>query len=275
MSKGKCFLFGMVAIGLMTCLFSGRVMAQDERAELQDPSTGLWINNYGKFRFTDKLFWIGQFHYRRAESEQVPVVGNMAQIYNRHAINYMFSERFNVSLGGVLRLDYNQNPDPEALEQENMVPEWRIWHEYLFVVPFDRFMVYHRFRMEHRWSRGFNAGDAYFFRNRYRYMFNVKYPINKTSLSPGAIYASPEFELIMQSGRRVVNSPMEELRLIGAIGYIANPRVSYSLGLMYGLGQNLADGSQYRQRLFIRAHMYLSLDIRRVNKRLPEVRLLE
>lgn len=242
-----------------------------ESAQLSDMQSGLWLNSYGNFRLSDKFFWIAQLHYRRANSEEVPLVGKMGQIYNRHAINYMVSNRFNMSLGGVLRLDYN--PDPELPGTKNRVLEYRIWHEYLFVVPFERFMTTHRFRIEHRWSRGFEDGEEYIFRNRWRYSFNLKLPINKPTLSPGAFYFGPDIEIILQSGPPVVDSPLEDLRLIPAIGYIYNPRVTFATGPMYSLGQKLSDGAYYRQRIVWRLHMYISLDFRKLAQRLPDVRI--
>lgn len=270
MMRGRLLIFTMIFAFSGICLFG---QERPKSAKLEAPEGLTWLNTYSQFRLSEKFFWIAQLHLRRAETAEVPFLGRQAQIYNRHAINYMVSYRFNVSLGGVLRVDYN--PEQNQAGQRNTVLEPRIWHEYLFVMPFETAMVYHRFRIEHRWSRGFQNDAEYIFRNRWRYLLNVKVPLNKPKLSPGAFYASPEMELIMQSGKPIVDSPMEYLRLMGAIGYISSPRLTYAAGLMYQMGQKLSDGTEYKQNFVIRLHMYISLDFRKVGQRLPEVRIMD
>lgn len=263
-------------VGIIFCTFPifNTAQAQQERpqeSQLEEPGTALWQNNYGNIRLTDKLFWVAQLHLRRKATDDVPFVGQMAQIYNRHAISYMFSKKFNVSLGGVLRIDYNENSD--LSNQRRTVLEPRIWHEYLFALPLGRAMVYHRLRLEHRWSRGFEIDSDYIFRNRWRYMFNMKVPINNSSLAPETFYIAPEAEVILQSGKPVVDSPLEDLRLHTSFGYIANARLTFAAGLMYSLGQRLENGAIYKQRWVMRFHVYFSPDLRKVKNKLPSINI--
>lgn len=256
------------------------LIAQDDKHELpeesvyKDPITLLWINTYGNIRLTDRFFWIAQTHFRFQEKDDTPFAGQMAQIYNRHAISYLFSKKLNVSLGGVLRINFNTS-DSKAEEDHTAVPEWRIWHQYQFAVPLSRLMVYHRLRIEHRWSKGFTENSEYIFRNRWRYMFKLKMPINKPKLSPKAFYISPEAELIMQSGKAVVDSPMEDLRLHTSFGYIINPRLTVATGIMFSQGQDLANGAYYKQKWAARFHVYFAPDFRKVKNKLPQIHMDE
>jgi len=240
-----------------------------ERPTFRTPLSRLWLNSYGNIRLTDKLFWIAQTHIRFQENNTTKFAGQLAQVYNRHAISYFFSKKFRTSLGGVVRLNFNPNGVPET--EQAMVPEWRIWHEYLFAMPFPRLMVYHRLRVEHRWSRQFEKNSAFIFRNRWRYMLNVKIPINKPKLAPGAFYIAPEAEIIMQSGKPVIESPMEDLRLHTSFGYIIKPQLTVAAGMMYTSGQDLTDGAIYNQRWTLRFHVYFSPDFRKLENRLPAV----
>ena len=238
-------------------------------SQFKPPVTRLWLNTYGNIRISDRFFWIAQTHFRFQETANMPLAGQVAQIYNRHAINYLFSKEFNVSLGGVLRLNFNTN---EILEDEKpLVPEWRIWHEYQFAQPLSRFMVYHRVRIEHRWTRGFKENSSFVFRNRWRYMLNVKLPLNKPKLSPGTFYLGPEAEVILQSGKPVINSPLEDLRLHTSLGYIVKPQLTLAAGLMYSLGQEIPYGELYNQKWTLRLHVYFSPDLRKLENRLPKV----
>lgn len=260
-----------ILIILLICSLQ-QVHAQENRsAEFGDLGTNLWLGSYNQFRITDKLYYRAEFHYRRGAYNGIPFVGKMEQIYNRHAINYFVSRNFNMSFGGVLRLDFTPQPGNE--EFQFVVPEPRFWHEYLFVMPFPRFQVFHRLRFEHRWSRGSAIEPNWIFRNRYRYKFYMKIPINSTQLSPGTFFFSPDVEIIMQSGRTVVDSPLEDLRLYPSFSYIASPRVTYSAGMMYTTGQSLNDGGFYRQRWVMRINAYINLDFRKEEKKIPSIKL--
>lgn len=244
-----------------------------ETAKFKDPLTLAWVNTYGNIRLTDRLFWIAQTHFRFQQTEQTPFAGQIAQLYNRHAISYLYSKYFRASLGGVLRVNFNTD-EVEAIERR-AVPEWRIWHEYQFAQPLSRLMLYHRIRLEHRWSKGFGEQSEYIFRNRWRYMFRMKIPLNAPKLSSGTFYLAPESELIMQSGKSVVDSPLEDLRLHTSLGYIVNPRLTVASGLMYSMGQELTDGGIYKQKWTLRFHMYFTPDFRKVKNKLPDIHIDE
>ncbi len=239
-------------------------------SKFKEPVTKLWINTYGNIRISKRLFWVAQTHFRFQETADRPFVGQVGQVYNRHAIGYIYSKKFNVSLGGVLRLNFNT--DPESVDR-NMVPEWRIWHQYMFAMPLSNMMFYHRIRIEHRWTQGFEENSNYEFRNRWRYMFKAKIPINSDKLKPKTFYVSPEAELIMQSGKPVVGSPFEDLRLHASFGYILTPRLTLATGIMYSQGQTLNDGSIYKQNWTARFHIYFSPDFRKVKNKLPSIHL--
>ena len=247
--------------------------ATPERSTFKDPTTALWINTYGNVRLTDRFFWIAQTHFRFAETPERPFAGQIAQLYNRHAISYLYSKKFQASLGGVLRLNFNTGEVGEA--DRDLVPEWRIWHEYLFAVPFERIIVYHRIRVEHRWTKGFSPSSEYIFRNRWRYMASVKIPINKPKLKPHAFYIAPEAELIMQSGKPVAGSPLEDLRLHTSLGYIVTPRLTVATGAMLSFGQELNDPTVFKQKWTWRMHCYFAPDWRKIKHKLPDIHRLE
>lgn len=239
-----------------------------ESPQFKPPISRLWINTYGNIRVSKHLFWIAQTHFRFQAANGTPFVGHIAQLYNRHALSYLFSKRFNLSLGGVLRVNFNTSPEGN---ERKAVPEWRIWHQYQFAMPFPRLMVYHRIRIEHRWSRGYTPAASYIYRNRYRYMIRGKIPLNQPKLKPKTLYLAPEVELIMQSGKAVINSPMEDLRLTATLGYILKPQLTIAGGLMYSQGQELSNGDVFNQKWTVRLHVYFSPDFRRLEKRLPTV----
>ncbi|NAS13285.1 DUF2490 domain-containing protein [Poritiphilus flavus] len=259
-------------ISMLLC-FSMPSWGQEEEvlpseSEFKEPVERLWINTYGNIRISKRLFWDAQTHFRFEETENTPFVGQIGQIYNRHAIGYIYSKAFNVSLGGVLRINFNTD---ESSTDRKVVPEWRIWHQYQFALPLASVMTYHRFRIEHRWTQGFAENSEYIFRNRWRYMFRVKVPLNNHKFEPKTIYVSPEAELIWQSGKEVVASPLEDLRLTTTVGYILTPRLTVAAGMMYSQGQTLENGGIYKQSWTVRCHLYFSPDFRKVKNKLPAI----
>ncbi|MEM7548309.1 MAG: DUF2490 domain-containing protein [Bacteroidota bacterium] len=265
----------LLLTGLLLVVLHARSQEEEQlprRSEFKDPVTLFWFNTYGNIRISKHLFWVAQTHFRRQESRNTEFIGQWNQIYNRHAIGYIFSKNLTASLGGVLRVNFNTDEDEG---ERRTVPEWRIWHQYQFAIPFPRLVVYHRLRVEHRWTQGFADDSDYIFRNRWRYMFRMKIPINRPKLSSNTFYIGPEAELIMQSGRAVVDSPMEDLRLHTSFGYIINPRVTIASGFMYSFGQDLNDGGSFKQNYTLRFHVYFSPDIRKVKDKLPSIHLNE
>jgi len=259
---------------MVTCFISLTASAQGtstdpNAASFKDPLSLLWINTYGNIRIKDRWFWIAETHFRMQETMETPYAGQVAQVYNRHAISYLYSKYFQACVGGVMRVNFNT--DEIFANESSVVPEYRIWHQYQFAQPISRVMIYHRLRLEHRWTKSFAEDDTYVFRNRYRYMLRAKIPLNKPKFGPHVFYLSPESELIMQSGKPVGGSPLEDLRLTTTLGYIATPRLTLAAGMMYSFGQDITDGADYKQKMTIRLHMYYNLDFRKVKNRLPEI----
>ncbi|TMM57302.1 DUF2490 domain-containing protein [Maribacter algarum] len=239
-------------------------------SKYKEPVTKMWFNTYGKIRISKRLFWDAQTHFRFDETGSVNHIGQIAQIYNRHALGYIYSKKVNFSLGGVLRINFNTDFESE---DRNVVPEFRIWHQYQFAQEVYRAMIYHRIRIEHRWTQSFKENSEYIYRNRWRYMLRAKVPLNHDKLKPKTLYISPEAELIMQSGKTVVASPLEDLRLTTTLGYILTPRLTVAAGFMYSMGQDLKNGGIYKQSYTGRIHLYYSPDFRKVKNKLPEIHL--
>lgn len=259
------FAFFSVGVQCITAQ-EGSTPPSQEASLLREVQTQAWLGSYGTFRLSDKWYWHGELHYRRNESNNSLFLGEMGQIYNRHGIKYIPTKNFSATLGGVLRLDYN----PNAAEGfESLILEPRIWHEYIWTMPFEKFRIYHRIRIEHRWKRSFAQGSEYQFGNRWRYKFLMKIPLNRPKLEPGAFYFSPDVELIMQSGSTITDNPLEDLRIFPTFAYIVNPRFTYSAGVMYTTGQTSQSGATYRERFVLKLNVYINLDLRKFADKIP------
>jgi len=268
----------MVRITLILCIWLvsslGLIgIAQSDAATFEPLGTNLWLGSYNKFRLTDKWFWRGEFHYRRGGYDGVPYIGRMAQIYNRHAISYYPSKTFNASFGVVLRLDFTPQPGNEDFE--HVIPEPRFWHEYMWVIPIGGTQLYHRLRFEHRWSRTSRIDSDWIYRDRWRYKIYASIPLNKSRLETGTLFLNPDAEIIMQSGKTVGGSTLEDLRLYPSVGYIMSPQLTYTAGMMYTMGQRMGNPDIFRQRWVMRINAYISLDFRKQKSIIPTVRFTD
>lgn len=264
-----------ILMGFICFIWSCTLSAQPGpgNPQFRSPVSNLWLGGYGKIRLSENLFWDAQFHFRTEEFQNTRVIGRVSQIYNRHGLSYRVKPNFIITAGPVLRLNFS--PEPGNSEFKGLVLEPRIWHEYLFAFPYDRLMLYHRLRIEHRWSKGNRIGDEWIYRDRWRYKFYVYLPLNKPRLMPGAWFVSPEVELIMQSGKPVGGSILDDLRLSPQIGYIKSTRVKYVAGLMWTTGQSLPDAYVYNTRWIVRFNVFLSLDFRKLEDKIPEIRIFD
>lgn len=269
-TKVKIYLIVLLSVSQTFKLSAQTEMP--EQSMFNAPSTVFWLNSYGNIKLSEKFFWVLQTHFRTVGNSDKQFFDRMAQQYNRHAIAYKFSGSLVGSLGGVVRFNFG---DTDEFISSRIVPEWRVWQEFQFSIPIRRFLFYHRIRTEQRWSKSVsNTSSDYIYRNRWRYMLRMKMPLNKPSLTAKTWYFSPEVELIMQSGRSVVSSPLEDIRFTSGIGYIVSTKLTFATGFMYAFGQNLSDGSVYNQKLGIRFHVYYFLDLTRKKQGLPNFKMI-
>ncbi len=244
------------------------------RAQLNEASTGLWFGLYTKLKLGEKIYYYAETHYRRRNSldNRMDFAGRMGKVYNRHGINYLVNNYFEVTAGPVVVLSYG--PDKDNPKYERMVPEFRFWHQYLLIQPqMGRIKIYHQFRFEHRFRRGYEVADPeYHYTTRYRYKIYAYIPLNKPYLKEKTLYFSPSAEIFMHSGETVVYHPLEDFRIYPILGYIINKNYMVSAGYTYTLGQAVA-GYEYNQTHLLRFNLYVNFDIRNKRNAVPKVHM--
>lgn len=265
-----------ILIIMLVCLFASLPVTylkgqNSSTSSLEE--TGLWNGIYLKGKFTNKLGYYGEHHYRLANQPDNinSFVGRTRQIYNRAGLNIYFNNYFEAVIGPTLVLNFS--PDPTDANLKRVVYEPRIWHQWLFVSPsMGRFKVYNQFRFEHRWKKT-NEMDAEFnFTNRYRYKFFSYIPLNKPNIEVGTVFFSPSAEIFLQSGKSVVFNPLEDFRTYNGFGYVLNQKVTLFAGHMWTFGQKKS-GFEYRSSHVIRVNAFIGLDFRKLENKLPEINL--
>jgi len=267
----KLIVLGLILVCLQAIGFGQSSPATSSQSSLDE--TGIWAGLYLKFRFTDKMFYYGEHHYRRRNSlDNIgDFAGRMRQWYNRAGLLYIFNDYFNVIVGPTLVLNYTPIPGDDNFEHTTWEP--RIWHQWLFSMPsMGRVKVYHQFRFEHRWKRSNAVGSDFEFTNRYRYKLYAYIPINKPRIENKTLFFAPSAEIFIHSGKSIVYNPFEDFRVYTGIGYVLNKNITFFGGHMWTYGQN-SSGYQYRQSHIIRLNVFVNLDLRNPKKIIPQVRM--
>ncbi len=237
--------------------------------------TGNWNGLYLKFRFTDKIFYYSEHHYRRRNSQDnvYDFVGRMRQSYNRWGVNILFNPYFEGIIGPTLVWNFTPDPSNEALNK--VVIEPRIWSQWLFITPqMGRVKVYHQFRFEHRWKKDNNIGAEFDYTNRYRYKAYAYIALNNKTIQPKTWFLAPSAEIFMQSGKSVVYNAFEDFRIYTGIGYVFNKHYTFLGGHMYTIGQTNT-GFQYGTSHIIRLNLFVNFDFRKIERKIPQINLLD
>lgn len=235
--------------------------------------TGIWNGLYLKGRFSNKIGYYGEHHYRvRNRIDDVnSFVGRPRQIYNRAGINIFFNNYFEAVIGPTFVLNFT--PDPNDERYERVVYEPRIWHQWLFIMPkMGRVKMYHQFRFEHRWKRSNEVGSKMEYTDRFRYKVFAYIPINKEKIEPKTLFFSPSAEIFMHRGESIVFNPFEDFRTYNGLGYVINPKFTVFVGHMWTIGQK-SSGFEYRESHIIRINLFVGIDYRKLESRMPTINL--
>lgn len=246
----------------------GQQAAQKELSE-----TGIWNGLYLKVKFHERFGYYGEHHFRvRNDADNVTsFVGRTRQVYNRAGLNIYFNKYFEAVVGPTLVFNFTPDPGNPAFEKVTLEP--RIWHQWLFIMPqMGRVKMYHQFRFEHRWKRDNNVGERADYTNRYRYKLFAYIPLNSEEIGLKTWYFSPSAEIFMHSGKSIVFNPFEDFRTYNGFGYVFNQKVTFFAGHMWTIGQN-SNGFSYKTSHILRFNVFVGLDTRGVESKIPKINL--
>lgn len=252
--------------------FPGGAQAQ-EFSQTSLRETGIWNGIYIRGKISDKIGYYGEHHlrFRNSADNIKSFVGRTRQFYNRAGVQVTFNKYFEVVVGPTLVLNYT--PDRDNPNLEKMVLEPRIWHQWLLMMPqMGRVKLYHQFRFEHRWKRDNAIGSDFDYTDRFRYKLFAYIPLNKKNIEPKTLFFSPSAEIFMHSGKSIVRHPFEDFRTYNGLGYVYNPNVTFFAGHMWTLGQN-PSGFEYSTSHIIRLNVFIGLDFRKTENKLPPINL--
>jgi len=260
------FFFLLCLCGLLS--FALPAQSQDTPEREVEHTTGFWLGSYTKYRLGKRLFYYGEYHFRRRDN----FIKNMGQIYLRFGMTYLVNKKFEIT-GGVVTPMYWAPPYLQGKEGvETWVPQYRFWEQFLFVQPVGRFKLYHTFRLEQRWRKGYYEGDPFRLTFRFRYKFTAYCPLNHEKLVNRTLFFSGYNEIFMQAGKPITYNHFEDNRFFVGLGYIINENFQVQTGYMWTY-RHAGGPYSYEHRHIPRLSFYHNLDFYRRkierNKRRP------
>lgn len=217
-------------------------------AQVQSYNDDIWLHYSGKNMLTSKLSFTleGVMRFANGLSEK-------QQYFIRPSFDYQLTKHLTGSLGYSHYATYVYgNP---AINK-TVIPENHIWLQAQFVHQFGDLKVTNRLRDENRWvgvavkeGDGTYDIDRYVYRNRFRYMLLLNYPIIKHEKATklfailgdeaffniGSISASPNVDT------NVGATFMNQNRIIAGFGYNFNPHQQIQLSYIHQNIWNFSD----------------------------------
>lgn len=179
----------------------------------QSSSTGNWLCYFGNYQFPSRWNWNIESQYRAFN-----FLPDAQQFIFRTGIGYNLSPGNNNLSAGYAYIE--SYPYISATEKSRTT-EHRLYQQFLTRQQFGRWYLQHRYRIEERFFPGR-------FALRFRYFLSVNLPLNRTTLSPGAVYLSAFDEIFLNN-----RSPVfDRNRLYGGIGYVPHRQFRFELGYM-------------------------------------------
>lgn len=260
-------------LGCLLLSLGANALSAQDRSVTNLRETGVWNGIYIKAKVSKKFGYYGEHHFRvRNSLEDVSsFIGRTRQVYNRAGLNIFFNDYFEAVIGPTLVFNFTPRPGYEGFEKVTLEP--RIWHQWLFKVPqMGRVTLYNQFRFEHRWKRDNNIGENLDYTNRFRYKLFAYILLNSDKITEKTLYFSPSAEIFMHQGKSIVMNPFEDFRTYNGFGYVLNSNITFFAGHMWTIGQQ-ASGFEYGTSHILRFNVFVGLDARRIEDRLPSINI--
>jgi hypothetical protein len=147
------------------------------------------------------------------------------------------------------------------------IPELRPHEELSYKQKVKNLIISHRFKLEERWTRNTSSDkltDGYKFTARFRYQFQLQYPIVKRATSVGNLDAKVSDEILLNIGRSIVQNTFDQNRAYIALNYGISNNFQAELGYM-NYFQQRSSGTQYYQRNIARLTVYHTINFHKKN----------
>lgn len=187
-----------------------------------NPSLNLKVHKYVGFYVEGQLRF-NEFKY--SQQHQI-----------RGAMDIFLTNKITLSpLGYVYTFNYKYGKQPVSITEN----EHRIFEQINIKHNVKRVQFEQRVRLEQRWQEkkvlqtdGTYHVENYTYKNRFRYRFMINVPINKKTMSAGAVFLSTWDEVFVSFGKNVQYNLPDQNRVYGGLGYKFNKNGTVQIGYL-------------------------------------------
>lgn len=248
------FLFLLLA-GVLAAGPVGAQPGSPAPARVWDVNHNVWLCYFSDAKIYQRWGLHTEFQYRRTNGLRDP-----QQYFYRTGVNYAASEKVLLTVGYTYLRSLPYGDYPSA----HRTGEQRIYEKVEIDQAAGRLALTHRYIQDQRWIRP-EGQEKYGFQHRSRYRLQLKFPLNRPKIEPGALYALASDEIFVSYGH---NAPgfFNQNRLYGGLGYRCTKALAVEASY---LNQVLAhsDNVVFEDNRTVQVALYFNPDFRPASQR--------
>lgn len=178
-----------------------------------------------------------------------------SQALIRTDVSYKLKDRITISLG-LAHFRY-------FITDEKTRGEWRPWQEFKLTDKTGNCKLTHRLRVEQRFNeivKNSELTNDYMFNFRFRYKFDLRYPILKEKEAGNNIYALIGNEIMINAGNTITYNYFDQDRLYVGVNYEINKKLNLQLQYMH-VWQQGSNGLTLNSNEVIRFNIYHTINL--------------
>ncbi len=234
--KNKLFIGGFLVFSFF------QTIAQNTR--LNDHNQIGWYNYFGTFKIANKYSIHSEYQLRRDN-----YISNKQQGLLRVGLSHQINPKLQLRLGYAWIETYPYGEYAiNGLGKD--FTEHRIFQMATLTDKISKFEISHRFMLEQRFVGRYTkpeltAEDEFLFLNRFRYMFRIQMPLNRTEIKNKTTYIAAYNEIFIGFGKNVNENVFDQNRIGLLLGHRFNNNFRIEGGY---LNQTLQLGREINQR---------------------------
>ena len=212
----------LVSIPLLLSVI--HLFAQNDR--VNDYNYLNWLQTFNTISINKKWSLHLEYQWRRSEGLKY-----WQQSLLRIGTNYKLHDNITVHFGyaWIETFPYGDYP----IANNGTFPEHRMYEQFSFRHPINKFLFTHRFRIEQRWLGRVKAGtdreiEDWSFLHRFRYQFRTQYPFY--TKGEKQLYGAAADEIFIGAGKDLGTNIFDQNRIFLLVGYKFNKRLSLEGG---------------------------------------------
>ena len=212
----------LVSIPLLLSVI--HLFAQNDR--VNDYNYLNWLQTFNTISINKKWSLHLEYQWRRSGGLKY-----WQQSLLRIGTNYKLHDNITVHFGyaWIETFPYGDYP----IANNGTFPEHRMYEQFSFRQPTNKFLFTHRFRIEQRWLGRVKAGtdreiEDWSFLHRFRYQFRTQYPFY--TKGEKQLYGAAADEIFIGAGKDLGTNIFDQNRIFLLVGYKFNKRLSLEGG---------------------------------------------